>query len=241
MKALDKLNNYLKIFNQTSGEYLNLIGDYSKPDITPTGTVKINDTNKGAISNVLEYERATMNFFIAQLTLSNTVDDYLDFIGETYYGLQRNQGEVDNDYYTRILNSIFSIKCTKPAIYNAIQSYGTNIRIEEGANYGAFCDASYCDSIKYFDIEGQPVIQEAVCEAVGGIPFFFIIIADFIPPENLAILINILDNYKACGIKYSIQSATQVTLITGFADLLYTEYNFYNFSNNPVILRGFAQ
>jgi len=150
MNSLEKLNDFLQIFNREEGEYLNLIGDESKIDVIVDGLVKINDYNKGSISNLLQYEMDFASFLVDQLDLSKTKSTYLDYIAQNFYGITRQVGETDDEFYARIILQIFALKCSPLIIYEAIKDLGTNVRLQEGVNYGAFCDVTFCDNITYF-------------------------------------------------------------------------------------------
>jgi hypothetical protein len=239
MKSIEKLSDFLKIFNEYSGEYLNFVGDKNKIDVALDGIIKINDFDNGVMGNVLEYEISLANFLVNQLDLSQNKGDYLDFISETYYDMTRNVGESDLDFYERILSSIFSIKCSPLVIYNKIKDLGVNVRLQEGINYGAFCDVSYCDNITFFQLPAVNIVKEAFCGASNGLPFFFIVYVDTITPANYIIMNNICESFRAAGIRYRIIITQQQQNISGFFGVTYFGYDTLNLAVNPVVTVDF--
>jgi hypothetical protein len=240
MNALTKLNDFLKIFNQESGEYLNLIGDINKPDAIIEGNVKINDFNKGAIANLQEYEMQLLFFLVDQLELDKTTGSNLDYIATTYYNMKRKNDESDASYYSRIVNRVFAKKCTPIAIIKAISQYGTSIELIEGIGSGAFSDVSFSDNTEDFAIPGFKIIKGAYCEALGGRAYFFRIMITGLKVTDYKNIINTINEYKAGGINYFVEISDTTKNYIGFSDTTFCNYNLKKFNSNPVVTQDFA-
>jgi len=203
-RAIELLNEYLKIFNVSAGEYLKLVGDSTKTTPIFSTEVKINDIDTGSISNPLEYTRRLSDFFIEQLDLREAKEDWLDFLGNTIYNIERRGGESDVDYSARIIFETTAVRCTPLAILEALEDYGDNNQIIEGGVGGAFSEVSFANCYRNFNISGQDVVRAAITMNFGGSPYFFMVIMENVDPANYKLIINIIDNYKAAGISYMV-------------------------------------
>ena len=205
-RAIELLNELLKIFNVDSGEYLKLVGDKTKVT-SVSGEVKINDINTGAISNSLEYARRLANYLIDQLDLRLTSDSWLDFIGGEIYGILRVPGETDDDYAyrLRIVATLTTVKCTPIGIEQALLRYGDNIRVIDGIDDGAFADVSFANNYKDFFPVGADIIKAAIAGEQGGLLFFFRVIMENVDSTYYKTIIKIINDFKAAGISYIVE------------------------------------
>jgi len=240
MRGIEELNKYLKIFNQESGEYLNLIGDKTKNYPSLNGKIKINDFDNGAIGNVIEYSIQFSEFLILQLDLRYTQGTLLDYILEGFYGVQRLRDETDANYYIRTKNLIFDEKVSDLAIIEALKDYGVNIQLINGVGSGAFTEVSFVGSFEEFDIVGEDVVRPAFIEIQGGNPYFFKVIMSGALPQNYKTIIDIINEYKAGGINYIVELREYFTSAVGFVDTSFIEYDDSDMGVSPIITAGFT-
>lgn len=203
-RAIELLNDLLKIYNRESGEYLNLVGDSSLVTPSFSTEVKINNINTGAISNPLEYSRRLFSFLINQLDLRNTVDSWLDYMGGVIYNVIRFSGESDTDYRNRIFTNTTTVKCSPIGIKIPLDDYADNVQIIEGGMDGAFADVSFADSDREFNIPGVWVVKSAITMEENGSPFFIIIIMENVDPGDYVTILNLINAYRACGILFTV-------------------------------------
>jgi len=203
-RAIELLNDLLKIYNRESGEYLNLVGASSLVTPSFSTEVKINNINTGAISNPLEYSRRLFSFLINQLDLRNTVDSWLDYMGGVIYNVIRFSGESDTDYRNRIFTNTTTVKCSPIGIKIPLDDYADNVQIIEGGMDGAFADVSFADSDREFNIPGVWVVKSAITMEENGSPFFIIIIMENVDPGDYVTILNLINAYRACGILFTV-------------------------------------
>lgn len=241
MRAIKRLNKYLKIFNQESGEYLNLIGDETKNYPSLNGYIKINDFDNGAIGNVIEYTMKLSDFFIDQLDVSKASDFLLEFILETYYNKIRKDGETDLEYYTRSKEEIFDHKISNLAIKNKLEDYGDDIEVIDGiGGDSAYYGVSYYENYKDFELSGENVVKRAIFSVTGGRPYFFRVLMSNVFPSQYREIINVINDYKAAGVNYFVELREYFSQAIAFFDVSFYEYNENDLTASPVVTAGFV-
>jgi hypothetical protein len=241
MRAIKRLNKYLKIFNQEGGEYLNLIGDESKIDPSIEGFIKINDFDNGAISNVIEYTMKLANFFIDQLDVSKATGILLDFTLETFYEKLRNKNETDEEYYLRSKDEIFDDKVSNLAIKKKLEDFGDNVEVIDGiGGDSAYYGVSFYNNENDFNLEGKNVVKKSIYSVQGGRPYFFRVLMENIFPSEYKTIINVINEYKAGGTNYIVELKEVFSQTVGFFDTSFYEYEQNDLTVDPVITAGFT-
>lgn len=200
-RAIELLNDLLKIFRSDSGEYLNLVGDSDRATSLPPSDVKVNDVNTGAVSNPLEYLRLLGRFYVNQMNLQLAVGSWLAFLGKTVYKISRPQSSTDADYRTLVEVRVLGNKCSPVMILEAVKTYCSPYPTMVEGLGGAFCDVSFADCYRDFDLPGVGVVRAAT---LGSSAYFFRIFMSNVDPAKYKEIVDIVNNYKADGIAYDI-------------------------------------
>lgn len=241
MRGITELNKYLKIFNQETGEYINLIGDATKVYPSLDGKIKINDFDNGAVGNVVEYTMQFSEFMIDQLDVRYTQGILLDYILETFYGYERERDETDAEYYARVKKLIFDPKISNLAIKKALEPYGEDIVILDGVgSMSAFTEVSYVENLNEFSLEGEDIVAPAFLEIQGGKPYFFRVLMSNLHPKYYKKVIEIIDEYKAGGVNYIIELREYYNEAVGFTETSFIEYDYNDMEVDPVITAGYT-
>jgi hypothetical protein len=241
MRATKRLNKYLKIFNQETGEYLNLIGNESKNIPALSGFVKINDFDNASISNVIEYTIRLANFLIDQLDVSKAVDTLLDFQLETYYNKLRKKNETDGEYYLRSSDEIFDDKVSNLAIKKKLEDFGTDVEVIDGiGGDSAYYGVSYYNNENDFSLAGQNVVKKSIYSVEGGRPYFFRVLMGSVLPSEYKTIINVINEYKAGGTNYIVELKEIFSQTVGFYDTSFYNYEDSDLTASPVVTAGFS-
>lgn len=240
MRGIERLNKYLKIFNQESGEYLNFIGDESKNYPSLSGFIKINDFDNGSIGNITEYTMQISDFFIDQLEVDKASGNLLDFILETYYEHRRLKDELDIDYYNRTKEDLFDNKISNLAIKKKLEDFGTNIEVIDGiGGDSAYYGISYYENNGDFQLIGENVVKKAIFSQAGGRPYFFRVIMSDVFPSEYKNIVDIINEYKAGGVNYIVELSEFFSQAIAFFDVSFYEYEENKLDVSPVVTAGF--
>jgi len=181
------------------------VGETGFAQVTGNHNAKINTPNTGAISNPLEYLRGFNSYLVDQLNLTTASDDWLDYIGKTFYNISRSAGETDAAYSQRIIETVVAIKFSPLALKNVLENYGDNVQIVEGIDDGAFSDVSFSDNARNYNLPGEWVVKAALAGDPDGFPFFFRVIMENVAASDRLIVINVINSYRAAGVSYIVQ------------------------------------
>jgi hypothetical protein len=202
-RAIEVLNDRLRIFNRESGPYLELVGDATRATPVFSSEVKINDINTGAVSNVVEYLRRFAVFLILQLDLSQASGDWLDYIAELAYSMVRGYGETDAQFFYRIESTIFSNGPSPISIEDALAPYATLVQVIEGIDDGAFSEVSFTECYRNFD--SPQIVKAAIAGQEGGMPFFFRVIMVGADPTKARLILDTIMRLKAAGVSFVVE------------------------------------
>lgn len=239
MRGIERLNKYLKIFNQERGEYLNLIGDEFANYPSLNGFIKINDFDNGSIANVTEYTMQLADFLINQLDVSKAAGTLLDFTLETFYDKLR-KNETDEEYYQRSNEEIFDDKVSNLAIEDKLEEFGDDVEVIDGiGGDSAYYGVSYYENETDFNLVGENVVKKAIYSQQGGRPYFFRVLMSNVLPSNYKTIVENINEYKAGGTNYIVELREVFSQAIAFYDTSFYEYNFSNLTTNPVVTAGF--
>ncbi len=146
--AVELLTKLLTFFNEDNQIYKDLIGDASKSDnITAVDPdhVTVNEINRGAIGNVVEYLRRLRAFLIDGMDMQDAVGYSLLWWGLDAYGIDKPPGWTDADYKDFIVARILETNDGPVAISEFLKRYASTVQIIEGIDDGAFSDVSFSD------------------------------------------------------------------------------------------------
>ena len=109
------IHDKLPLFAKEDIVYKELIGDTSRPQLTPESN--INDYNSGAIENALRWHLEYQKRIVTESTLANATGSNLNIWG-SFYGIPRPLGMSDADYIALIVATVTATVATKPIIFN---------------------------------------------------------------------------------------------------------------------------
>ena len=241
MRGIERINRYLKLFNQESGEYLNLIGDESKNYPPLNDFIKISDFDNGSIANVIEYTMKLSDFLIDQLDVSKSAGIILDFTLETFYEKVRLKDETDEEYYLRTEDEIFDHKISNLAIENKLEEFGDDVEVIDGiGGDSTYYGVSFYENNTDFNLPGENVVKKAIFSQEGGRPYFFRVLMSNVNPSDYKNIINVINEYKAGGINYIVELEEFFSQAIAFSDVSFYEYNISDLTVSPVVTAGFV-
>ncbi|PJZ51578.1 hypothetical protein [Leptospira adleri] len=133
---------YLSLFNRSGAVFKALFFDperIEKPQIK-----NINDINKGAVFNALEWHYRFVKRLIEEFPLTNASGFLLKAWG-TFLGVPNDQALPDPEYRAKILSKILAIVGTLPAIKNLVKNID-RVEVKEAQDLGFFLDVAYLDT-----------------------------------------------------------------------------------------------
>ncbi|MBM9499738.1 hypothetical protein JWG44_05670 [Leptospira sp. 201903071] len=133
---------YLSLFNRSGTVFKALFFD---PDRVEKIQIKnINDINKGAVYNALEWHYRFVKRLIAEFPITNASGFLLKAWG-TFLGVPNDQALSDQEYRAKILSKILAIVGTLPAIKNLVKDID-RVEVKEAQDLGFFLDVAYLDT-----------------------------------------------------------------------------------------------
>lgn len=139
-------------------EYLSLFGRIGKvfkalvynPDKTENPVISnINDINKGALHNAIEWHNRFIYRLIEEFPLTKATGFLLRNWGE-FLGIPNDEGLSDDDYRAKIVAKLLAIVGTKSVIKKLIPE-NADVYLREGNQMGWFLDVCYLDTPAYPD------------------------------------------------------------------------------------------
>ncbi|MDI7165965.1 hypothetical protein [Leptospira santarosai] len=133
---------YLSLFNRSGAVFKALIFDperSEKPQIN-----NINDINKGAIFNALEWHYRFIKRLIDEFPLTKASGFLLKAWG-LFLGVPNDQEHTDQEYRSQIITKILAIVGTLPAIKNLVKDIN-HVEVKEAQELGFFLDVAYFDT-----------------------------------------------------------------------------------------------
>ncbi|PNV74373.1 hypothetical protein [Leptospira inadai] len=108
MNAENRFLEYLPQFNSSDPEFKKLFGDVSRPEFFITN---INDINKGALYNSIEWHLRFQESAVSSSNLSNADGYFLKYWADLL-NIQRPSGLDDPSFVSYILGTILSGECS---------------------------------------------------------------------------------------------------------------------------------
>lgn len=205
------LNKYLPMFDHNDRTYKSVISDV---DGVPNATItKPTDFNIGAIANLLEYNRHLTIFLREQIYLNKAVGAFLDYFVSTIFNMYRYEGEDDTAFATRVAKYILAHRMSPASIIDAVKQYSSQLpEIIEGELDSAFADVTYSDNYTSFICANDSdsvyyrwwVLPAIPCGIDSG-AFYFILVMYNLDPNNIAAVVDIVNNWKVAGVAYHIE------------------------------------
>ncbi|EMO29396.1 hypothetical protein LEP1GSC170_1204 [Leptospira interrogans serovar Bataviae str. HAI135] len=128
------IDKYLSLFNKSGKVFRALFYD---PDRKEKNHIQnINDINKGAIYNGIEWHYRFIKRLVDEFTLTNASGFLLNAWGE-FLGVANDTNLPDYEYRAKILSKLLSIVGTLPAIKNLIKDLD-HVEIKEAQELGFF-------------------------------------------------------------------------------------------------------
>ena len=109
------IHTKLPLFAKEDILYKELIGDPSRPHLTPE--TNINDYNSGSIENALRWHIEYQKRIVTESTLANATGHNLNLWG-SFYGIARPLGMSDADYIALIISTVTATVATAPIVFN---------------------------------------------------------------------------------------------------------------------------
>lgn len=151
------LHDSLPFWNPEGQIYKELVGDPSRPELDPI--TNVNDLNRGAIENALEWHARFQQRALAELDLREARGVFLRYWSEIY-GIERPSGMTDPEFARYIINRILSVSASRPAVYAAIPP--ELFRRYNPAQVGAYADLA-CADVGPLPPENPWRMASAVC------------------------------------------------------------------------------
>lgn len=213
--AADILTKYLKaLMSANDPIFKSVIAD---KDGTPEVIIlKPMDYGKGAVANVLEWLRNMAGgdgSMIDQLFIDKADTKWLDYTVQVYMGIDRFESETDAELVARIRKYVTSPKMSPASLILALREFSTaEPVILESEKDTAFSDVTFSDQYKLFKVigglEDGNWVQPAIAgPALGGGPFFVVIITDA-APEDYNKVIDVVERWRPVGVAYEVQVVT---------------------------------
>jgi len=111
---MEGIHAKLPLFAKEDRVYKELIGDPSRPHLTPE--TNINDWNSGAIENALRWHIEYQKRIVTESTLANATGWNLNLWG-SFYGIARPLGMSDADYVQLIISTVTATVATAPIVF----------------------------------------------------------------------------------------------------------------------------
>lgn len=139
--------DYLSLFNRLGKVFKAVVYD---PDKTERSTISnINDINKGAIHNAIEWHMRFMHRLLEEFPLTKASGFLLNDWGK-FLGIPNEEGLSDEDYRAKIVARLLAIVGTKSVIKKLIPE-NADVFLREGSEMGWFLDVCYLDTPAYPD------------------------------------------------------------------------------------------
>ncbi len=131
------IDDYLRLFDREGDEYKKLIYDSSRQENEPV--VRVNDINKGALHNALEWHRrAALNF--SQNMNLRLADGLLISLWAEFWAIERPGGLSDEGFKTYILATALGLSPTTLTISSILSGMAV---VREPRNMGPYFNYSY--------------------------------------------------------------------------------------------------
>lgn len=165
------------------------------------------DFGEGAISNAIQYDVELSREAVKQLDMSYRTTRRiipLDYILKKYFGIAREFGETDEDYFDRAKDNLFKYpQVSYPSVKNSISRYADEVNVIAGAKALFYCDMSCLDSYRTYNNAGNRTTP-AILGNIYGLPFQFIIVINGIDAANIQKVLNFLKTTIAAGVTYTV-------------------------------------
>lgn len=208
--VVQRLLRLLPFFDKDDDKFRSLVAN---PDGVALPTINSpDDYQQGAMANLLEYLTQMSQSLLRMLRPDLQDSFWLNYTGSALLGVSRFEGETDADYLMRIRDTIFGIKCTCPAIVNALMEYSSPLppSCNVGESIGAFADVTFADVFTQF--QNQTPGPEfnywtwpAIAVSGEAVSFFFVIIIYNTAPADVPKAADIIRELAAAGINWNLQ------------------------------------
>jgi len=135
------LFQHLSLFGRFGEKFKAIV--YDNDSVEKTEIKNINDINKGAIHNSVEWHNRLMQRIVEEFPLTMATGFLLRDWGE-FVGIQNDTSLTDEDYRAKIFAKILSIIGTIPIIRSLLPPGGSTV-IKEAADLGCFLDVCHLD------------------------------------------------------------------------------------------------
>ena len=187
------IHDKLPLFAKEDIVYKELIGDPSRPQLTPE--TNINDYNSGAIENALRWHLEYQKRIVTESTLANATGSNLNLWG-SFYGILRPLGMSDADYVQLIISTVTATIATAPIIFNLFPDPPNAFKYKS-KDLGMFLDYSFLDTGVLNPNNINPARSSALASGKGAI---YVLVND----------INVITNSMILKLKAVIGAGTSV-------------------------------
>lgn len=130
----------LPFFNNTGPVFRELIGDPTRPELEPVGS--INDINQGAVENSLEWHLRFQRRAVQEAVLTNATGIFLEKWA-SIFGIQRPPAMTDPDFVGYIIARVMAVSSALPAV--VVMFPEPDFKVYPGPKTGAFLDLACFD------------------------------------------------------------------------------------------------
>ena len=135
---MSEIFQLLPFFNQTGPVFRDLVGDPNRNELDPVQA--INDINKGAIENSIEWHLRFQRRAVHEVDLRNARGIFLRKWAEIY-GIPRPPSMSDEDFIGYMIGRILSVSSARPALVSIFPE--PKYQVFGCAQVGAFLDVCY--------------------------------------------------------------------------------------------------
>jgi len=203
-----RIDDSLKgLWNINDPIYKALISDR---DGTVPGTItKPTDLDIGAIAAMIEYLRLLSLSLRKQIQMDTSTGEFLKYTLETLLQILRLDGESEADWIARAKTILFQPRVSRASIIRVLRPFSSQEPIIVIGNEDAmFADVSFADRYKR---ESQTYMGDnfevfpAFAQVFESSFYSIVIILYDTDPADLYEVVDILSNYVAAGIHYTIE------------------------------------
>lgn len=212
IEIIDEILYFLQLYNTTGDEFKNLVVDTDAVEnvVADTDYYALNDSNAGAMGNVLEFERRLARFFLLMLNFDEAVGAHMDNIADDWLGNPRPKNYTDDQYYEYVFNNILAFKESAYSIISILQPLSSEpvLILEEGNWSGnMFLKVSYFGYYYMGRTAGGDLITPAILAgdtSEGTGDFYFRVKIQPISAVAEILIIKYLKIAHVAGVDYDI-------------------------------------
>lgn len=137
---MSQIYDMLPFFNQTGPVFRDLVGDLTRDEIDPVSS--INDINKGAIENSLEWHLRFQQRAVSEAVLTNARGIFLKEWANVY-GIDRPPSMSDEDFVGYIIGRVLATSSAMPAVITILPE--PTFKVFQPYQVGGFLDVCHFD------------------------------------------------------------------------------------------------